>query len=529
MNVVRFEPLSLIYCASLSLLAWLGTGGGQLNAATYTWIGAGGSTTTPTAGNMGTASNWNEGGVPGASDPTTEFDFVGTPATNFTVTNNIGSLLQLNILNFNTTARTITLGGSSLQFVSNGATTPTITQSGAGGFTFTAPVDLASNLSILGTGAGGINFSGAVSGSGMLTVSSSATVYFSAANSFTGGIRVAKGQILTQAANALGTGAVTLDNLAKWTITGVAQSYNNSIVISTGLPNGATIDNQRDGTVLGGNVSLGSQLTLRSSAAGTGKVTGLISGSGNIVKGDSLGNWILTNNNTYTGTTAINAGKLGVTGTTSGQGSYSVATASNTQAGTLVGNGTIGLAAGKNVNVVGNSVSNYARMAPSDSTGADSTIGTLAVTWAATNAANKVTFNNYSSLLLDIDSSGSSDLLKLGDGSVSGILDLSSSLDQLELNWLGSADGSNYTLVTGFGTLTGTFDSLVVNGTSVSPMSSFTVGSYTYSLVYDTSVAGEYSILLTSAVPEPSTFAMAGLGFLLLIGSRRWRQGGCPM
>ncbi|HEY8966805.1 MAG TPA: autotransporter-associated beta strand repeat-containing protein [Candidatus Methylacidiphilales bacterium] len=501
------------------------------HAAVSTWQGTG-TTTTPTTGSWGTATNWSGGAVP-ASGATTELDFAGTAG--YTATNNTGTVpFQLNILTFGGSAGTEVLAGTQLQFVANASLNPVINQNGTATVTVSAPIDMANDLTLQGAGTGGMLFSGVVSGNSQLIINETgnANVTLSASNTYSGGTTLTKGSLITQATGALGTGTVSL--ASKWTINTNAQTFSNAV----SLAGAATIDGQSAAT-LSGNIALGSSaLTLRSSnATGTVRtVSGVISGAGSVTKNDNLGAyWILSGNNTYTGTTTANQGKLAVTGTTSGQGNYVVGSTSATTSATLAGNGTIGLAAGKTVTVVGStSAASAAFLAPSDATGADATVGTLAFVWAGANAANQLTIGNGSNqgvFAVDVAGSGSSDRLVLGSTAVTATLNLGSASDTLALNSLaGAFDGSTYTILNYFGTLTGTFDTLTLNGVTQSSATSFTANGTTYNVVYGVvDPLGGYDIQL-QAVPEPGTLWLLAAAGLVWIAARR-RLGsdkGCP-
>src|SRR5579864_5643965 len=86
---------------------------------TNTWTGLGADS------NWSTAANWNANGVP-ASAATTGLDFTGSAATS----NNDLGVFQLNLMQFDVAAD-LALSGNDLNFVSNGGTTPTLTQNSA--------------------------------------------------------------------------------------------------------------------------------------------------------------------------------------------------------------------------------------------------------------------------------------------------------------------------------------------------------------------------------------------------------------
>ncbi|HEX8295468.1 MAG TPA: autotransporter-associated beta strand repeat-containing protein, partial [Chthoniobacteraceae bacterium] len=135
--------------------------GGKAEAATFNWFN--------NTGLWNVAGNWQENAVPPLADPTTQLIFGGAGATGYTSTNDLGAV-QLNILTLNSAAtapNTIAAtAGSSLNFVSNAAVTPTIIQGGTGAFVISAPLSLTNNLTVkAGTApinAGMLTFSGPI-------------------------------------------------------------------------------------------------------------------------------------------------------------------------------------------------------------------------------------------------------------------------------------------------------------------------------------------------------------------------------
>jgi autotransporter-associated beta strand protein len=428
----------------------------------------------------------------------------------------------LNILGLSGAAGTMTIAGTTLEF-SGSAPVINDSETGSAQTIISAPIDLGANLTIQGSSSRPLNLSGLISDSGSLTISnaSAAVTISGASNTYSGGTTVTLGGLLTSATGAVGSGAISLGGNSKWTIETVAQSYSNNITVTS---TGTTIDGQNTAT-LSGTVSLGGQLILRdANNAGTARsISGLISGTGSIVKNDagsSTAYWVLSNNNTYSGATSVNQGELAVTGTTSGQGSYAVGSLSGVS-GTLSGNGTIGLAAGKTV-TIGNSSSQQAYLAPTDATGSSTTIGTLTFNWASANAANAVnigTASNIGELFLNIGSAGSSGEIVVGSSAVAGAFNINGNTSTLALS--GTFDGSNYVVANYFGTLTGFFGTLVVNGTQQASDTSFTSNGYSYNVEYGVADADGGSDIELLAAPEPSVTLLLGVG-LLGFGLLRW-------
>jgi fibronectin-binding autotransporter adhesin len=141
------------------------------------------------------------------------------------------------------------------------------------------------------------------------------------------------------------------------------------------------------------------------------------------------GKWIVTNNNTYTGTTNVNAGTLLVNGTQTGTGLTTVASGA-----TLGGTGTLGGA-----------LNNNGMVNPGAS------VGTLTVNGNTTMGAN-------SHLAIEL-SGATADKL-----AITGNLDLSALGNFLDV--LSPGTGSSWVIATYTGTLTGTFET-ITSGYSV--------------------------------------------------------------
>lgn len=199
-------------------MAWsvLAQTAGTAQAQTYTW-------TNSVTGNWSAGANW--GGSAPVSGTTTVLNFgapIGTSTTAFTATNDFPGSFTLNQLNLNANGNGtnlgsfITIAGNAVTLDgSNAAVTvpntdaasvilsfSSITLSQTAVFTdlggllsVHSPVNMGSNNLVVGvantTGGGGATFSGAISGTGSLTVNGYFTqVTLNAANSFSGGVIV---------------------------------------------------------------------------------------------------------------------------------------------------------------------------------------------------------------------------------------------------------------------------------------------------------------------------------------------------
>ena len=218
-------------------------------------------------------------------------------------------------------------------------------------------------------------YAGALSGSGYLTKSGSGTLTISASNSYSGGTRLDGGKLVAGNASAFGTGGIAVGtgtalDLSGYTVLnsitnngGTVSSSgtlsdvtasngttslagNNSTVssisgsatvnvtgsgTSVGAMSGGVLNVNGSGTVLtnynGGDIGISNSrtLTIRDGAS-----SGAISGAGGVVKAGS-GTLTLSANNTYTGATTVEAGKLVVNGTN--------ASATTVQTGASLGGG----------------------------------------------------------------------------------------------------------------------------------------------------------------------------------------------
>jgi len=172
-----------------------------------------------------------------------------------------------------------------------------------------------------------------------------------------------------------------------------------------------------------GSVNLNSYTLTVSPTTTTPNISGGISGSGSFVMAGT-GAVTLSGNNSYGGTTSLNAGTTYLDGITSGQGNYSVGANA-----ALGGIGTIGLANNASLSLTGTSASAMAILSPGDIA---NPLGTLAVT---TSGTGKVTLGNFSELAIDINGANADAL------HVTGNLNTNSASNKLLLNMTGANQG----------------------------------------------------------------------------------------
>jgi fibronectin-binding autotransporter adhesin len=265
-------------------------------------------TTTVRDGTLSVRSNAPVGGNGslGNSSSTVQIGDAGTAAAN-----NLGLLIgttaggtsidrAISVNNFNTSGTT-TLGGTNT----------------SGTNSFTGNIGLGKDTRLTSSTGGTVAFTGDLSGSGAITANGTGTVVLSGNNTLTGSATVNSGATLVAASNnALGgtTGATTVNSGGTLGLQGgITIPAAESITISgTGV--GGTIGALRnvsgDNTV-SGNITLAASSSI-GSAAGTGTLTGVISGTGFSLTKVGTGDIVLggTSANTYTGGTTVSAGTL---------------------------------------------------------------------------------------------------------------------------------------------------------------------------------------------------------------------------
>lgn len=297
-------------------------------------------------GLWGTGANWNPDILPAAgSDILFDNTFVSTAQTINTQTNRTVRSIQLDApFAYTINNNTITFDAASVPGFSGIA----VTQSrGSANHVITsnlalnnsigvrqnssATLSLTGNISLGGNtltfdGSGATTASGVISGSGSIVKSETGTVNLNAANTYAGGTTVYGGTLATNNNAGFGTGTIAL---AGGTIASTnGNTIGNAITLSaaSGISGLTTTGNLTqsggsytlalDGASLG-NVALSESNTGRTLttnvAPGTSTISGVISnggtGVGNLTK-DGVGTLVLSGNNTYTGTTTINAGTV---------------------------------------------------------------------------------------------------------------------------------------------------------------------------------------------------------------------------
>ena len=411
--------------------------------------------------------------------------------------------------------------------------------------TYTGGTTVNAGTLTLGTG-GGI---GAIRGT--VTINSGATLSSIVSDSFgynTGGVKVdivnINGGTLTHSAT---NGNLTLSSLVVNMTGGTLQStgtggangldfYDNGSSLTTNTaintlasPNTAIINGQLNLRAGDGDTT-GTVFTVARGTAPTDLtvnaiiVNGSAQGAASIVQKSGAGIMSMTGTNTYTGGTMVNAGTLVVSG--------SIATSATTVASgatlSLSGSGTAGAVTVNSGTFQMGTAGTAAAVTINGGTFAGiGTVNSLTFTGASIfgpgNSPGTVTIANGGTFTL---STGTTSTFEFTDGAFgAGTFDLVTTpgtasgtiAGTLNLNFSGSnyAAGTNVTFIN-LTSIAGTFSTINVNG-----LTSGLLATVNYN-----NALGDVSIALTTAIPEPSTYA-AFAGALALIGTvvyRRRRQ-----
>lgn len=377
----------------------------------------------------------------------------------------------------------------------------------------TGPITLNDSLTIANSSSGTATISGAISGSGAISINPAnqvSTTVLSGANSYTGRTTVSGNQILSVSSINSVVGGTATSNMGapitvangtialggtlrsgQLTYTGTGETTDR-VVNLAGTTGGAVLDQSGTGalkftssmTATGAGVKT---LTLQGSTTGTGEIAGAIVDNSGTNKTAltklGTGRWTLSGTSTYTGATQINAGSLFVNGSLAAGSAVSVA-AGATLGGTGIINGAVTTA------------SNTSVIDPASGT---LTLGSL----DATNGGEfKFTLG--------------SDLL-----SVTGLFTGSTVAGNLKLTLDAGLVGTTYTLAN-FGS------SLNLSDTSFSLSATSLAAGYQL----DTAFGGGDGILVNgnnvqfqfsqvAAVPEPSTYLLSFASIIVIAFMRR--------
>ena len=356
---------------------------------------------------------------------------------------------------------TVTVSGSTLTVGGIISGSHSISESGAGTLLLTGNNSYTGGLTINGTVevAGSLNTGDTALGSGTTTVESGGTLIGGETDAFGYWNDTAPGTIAISGGTVtdLGTSSyrITLPNLtftggslvAALGNNGDSQGGNYSLF---GTSDAAAVTTDAASTtamISGGSVSIQSATTFNIATATVSgglypgvnlAVTSNLIPFNNTIESVTVkggGVLLLSGNDSYTGTTTIDAGTLYIDGTDSGLGNVSIPN-SITASTTLGGTGTIGLATNDTLTLTGKSGTVLAILSPGDT---NTSMATLSV--GTTGHNNTVTFGADSELSLGVGAGNNDEL------AVVGTLNTSSTSDILALN-LGSLDQGKYTLMT---------------------------------------------------------------------------------
>jgi autotransporter-associated beta strand protein len=274
---------------------------------------------------------------------TLTFDGTGTGGT---VTNNVAVQALKNVIFSSGTTVNYTLAGTAITLdagVTNSSTkaqTLSLPLTLTAGQTFNAA---GAALTVSGTidnggyaltldGANQSTLSGALSGEGSIVKNGAGTATLSSSNSFSGGTVLNAGTLEVGDASALGTGSLNAASNSVLQATASA-TLANAVVLSSG----ATLTVNDNGNALG--------------------LSGVVSGSGSLSK-NGAGTLTLGGNNSYSGSTIVNAGVLALNGSNSTTGTLTVNTGATVKMGNsnALGSSAVTVNSGAAVDLAGNNL-----------------------------------------------------------------------------------------------------------------------------------------------------------------------------
>jgi len=163
------------------------------------------------SGSWSSAAKWSGGVAPAAAGSSTGLLVFNTSGYSGTSTNDLAGTFLLNRFTLGSSQPALTLSGNAFSFVLNSGIAPQVNQNSANALSVSNGMTLAATITLGGSGAGDLTFSGVISGSGGLTKTTSGSLTLSAVNTYSGGTTVSSGTLALATGNArLGTGAVTL-------------------------------------------------------------------------------------------------------------------------------------------------------------------------------------------------------------------------------------------------------------------------------------------------------------------------------
>jgi len=285
-----------------ALLALAASAAQAATPSTFTWAAA-------VAGKWSDGSKWTSdlasGAAPAAAGQAS-YTLNFSQAGSYTVTHDLNDGFVLNTLNF---AGAVTLDGTcGLALTANGPTLPQINQNSDKSVSIGIPVSLAADVTLGGTGTGAVAFSGAISGSGKLTMSNPGQLSLMHANTYSGGTLITAGNLYVGAHQGGTLGAAGAENvtIAKGaTLTGERANFVGNLTLN----GGTWAENNGFGGSWTGPVTLAATSTLNSGYFQT--IKGVVSGPGGLIHAGG-GTLALTGASTFTGAMTLAGGTLSV-------------------------------------------------------------------------------------------------------------------------------------------------------------------------------------------------------------------------
>ena len=275
------------------------------------------------SGNWSVTNNWTSNqvasngfavGITGAAGGTITNDTV-TSIASLTYSNGAGSftLTGTNAGQTLTIAGGITNNSSATQTISLGLNTASNqTFSAATGDLTMGDISNTASLTMQESAGRAITVNGAISGTGSLNQSGAGTLNLNSSNSYSGGTTLNGGTVVAGNSSSFGGGGISVASNAVIAAGAQGISISNAVAIASGST--ATID----------------------TATTSMSISGAIAGSGSLAKAGTGTLSILGNSASFSGATAVNAGRLQVSGN-HGTGTVTVGTGAS-----LAGTGTVG-------------------------------------------------------------------------------------------------------------------------------------------------------------------------------------------
>lgn len=245
-----------------------------------------------------------------------------------------------------------------------------------------------------------------------LTKNGTGTTVLSADNAFTGAVSVNAGTMEIRNADALGdTGAATATTVSNGATLALAGSTyvldNESLTVAGQGANGTgAISNRDSAHTISGNIALSADASFGATSGTTLTASGVVSGAFSLTKVDA-GTVVLSNANTYTGSTAISAGTLQLTGAgTVGSSTHPVTVAD----GATLAFDSLTTARSMNISLLGSGVGGAGAIR--SIAGTNTLTGNLYLTGDTTVGVTAGTLTASGIL------SGGHDLVKAGDGTL---------------------------------------------------------------------------------------------------------------